>query len=403
MKNKTLIFLMIVMVCNALSYGTIIPLLYPYARQFGIGPTGLGMLFASFSLFQFLATPVIGRLSDVYGRRSMLLLSIFGTSVSMALFASAWSVPMLFFARIIDGITGGNISVAQAAIADSVHGKDRAKAFGMIGASFGVGFLIGPAIGGLLSAWHITAPFWFAALLALLATIFGYFFLEETLPEAQRAHHVIKGHWYSRKTLEGFFNFTDMVKALGKPVIGMLLIANFVVAVAFHTFILGSQATTNDVLHWTPFLIGIYFAGIGLIGIVMQSVGIGFLMGSFKGKERLIISSSVVAGLALIGLFFARDTVPYVIVTAVFMIANAPGAPLLNADLSEKTSAAEQGAILGINQSYVSLGQIVGPLIAGAITQFSIPSVYLASAALFFLTALVVKNVNTWSFARSSK
>ncbi|HEX7017676.1 MAG TPA: MFS transporter, partial [Patescibacteria group bacterium] len=115
-KNPTLLMLALVMLVNALSYGTIIPLLYPYASRFGINAFSLSLLFISYSLFQFIATPIIGRLSDKYGRKPLLLLSLGGTSLSLALFASATTVPMLFIARIMDGITGGNMSVAQAVI-----------------------------------------------------------------------------------------------------------------------------------------------------------------------------------------------------------------------------------------------------------------------------------------------
>ena len=177
MKNKTLIFLSILMLVNALAYGVIIPLLYPYAKTFGMTPLGLSLLFASFSLFQFLFTPIIGRLSDVYGRRPLLLFSILGTGLSLVMFGMSQSIWQLFVARIIDGITGGNMSVAQAVIADSIKGPERAKAFGMLGASFGFGFLVGPAIGGFLSQYSLSAPFFFSAGLAVISTIFVYFFL----------------------------------------------------------------------------------------------------------------------------------------------------------------------------------------------------------------------------------
>src|SRR5258708_2905865 len=185
-KNKTLMILMFIMLINALAYGTIIPLLYPYSQRFGIGPAGLGILFASFSLAQFLATPVLGRLSDKYGRKPILLICLLGTSVSLALFASATSIPMLFFARIIDGVTGGNISVAQAVIADSTSGEERAKSFAMLGASFGVGFTFGPALGGLVGSFGLAAPFWLASVLALAGTFLVFIILIQTFPPANQ-------------------------------------------------------------------------------------------------------------------------------------------------------------------------------------------------------------------------
>lgn len=185
--NRTILSILgLVMVINALSYGTIIPLLYPYAARFGLSPLGTGLLFSTYSLFQLLATPIIGKLSDRFGRKPLLLGSLFGTSVSLALFASATTVPMLFVARILDGITGGNISVAQAVITDTTSGRERTKSFGIIGASFGVGFLLGPALGGIMSAYSLTAPFWLAASIAFAGSIIGWIVLPETLSNRRR-------------------------------------------------------------------------------------------------------------------------------------------------------------------------------------------------------------------------
>jgi len=207
------------MVVNALSYGTIIPLLYPFASRFGIGPAQLGMLFASFSIAQFIATPVIGRLSDKFGRKPLLLISLFGTSLSMALFAGAWSAPILFIARILDGITGGNMTVAQAIIADKYPPEQRSKGFGILGAAFGMGFLLGPALGGLLSTIHLTAPFWFASALAFGATMLGVFILPETLSKENRM----------AASNEPLFNLPKLAKAIALPVVGPMLLLDCVV------------------------------------------------------------------------------------------------------------------------------------------------------------------------------
>jgi len=164
MQKRVMLVLGLVMLVNALSYGMFIPLQYPYASRFGITPVGLSIMLALFSASQFIATPIIGRLSDRFGRKPLLLISLLGTSLSLAFFALAQTAWMLFAARILDGITGGNNSVAQAVIADTTTGRDRAKSFGLLGALFGVGFLLGPALGGLLSRISLTAPFFSASL-----------------------------------------------------------------------------------------------------------------------------------------------------------------------------------------------------------------------------------------------
>jgi multidrug resistance protein len=364
------------MLVNALAYGTIIPLLYPFAERFGIGPVGLSLLFASFSLFQFIATPIMGRLSDQYGRRPLLIISLFGTGVSLIMFGLAQTVWQLFLARIIDGITGGNISVAQAVIADTTKGPERAKAFGMLGASFGFGFLLGPAIGGFLSSqFGLSAPFIFAGVLGILASILGYFFLQESLPKEVRVHE--------RK--EPLFNLKEMFTTLRKPVVGMLIMVTLFVSLAFNAFILGSQSMTNDVLHLTTLQIGLYFSGTGLLSILMQAVGVSFLVKTLKSKPTVVIYSLFAAATFGMILFFAHSIYPFVLLSFMYFISNAPLMPLLSGLLSESVHPDEQGVVLGINQSYVSLGQIVGPLLAGAVIKFSDSGVYVVSGILLFI------------------
>src|SRR5260221_5162841 len=147
--NKlTLGIISFIAVVNMLGYGIIITIMYAYVARFGINALGIGILFASFSLAQFISTPIIGRLSDRFGRKPLLAYSVLGTAVSFLLMAVAKSASVIFLARTMDGISGGNISVAQAVISDSTEPKERAKWFGILGAAFGFGFVFGPAIGG---------------------------------------------------------------------------------------------------------------------------------------------------------------------------------------------------------------------------------------------------------------
>jgi MFS family permease len=338
------------------------------------------LLFASFSLFQFLATPIMGRLSDQYGRRPLLLLSIFGTGVSLIMFGFAQTVWQLFLARIVDGITGGNISVAQAVIADTTSGKDRARAFGMIGASFGFGFLLGPAIGGFLSSYSLSAPFIFSGILAFIATIFGYFFLEESLPENIKVH----------ERTEPLFNFGEMIQTLRKPVVGTLIGISLIVSLGFNSFILGSQSFTNDVLHLSTVQIGIYFTLTGLINILMQAVGIKFILQKLKSKVVVVTASLAVAALASGAVFFATDFTSFTVLSFFFFMGSTPLMPLVSGLLSESVHPDEQGVILGINQSYVSVGQVFGPLMAGFVAKSSHASVFILSCVIFAVGFAVI-------------
>ncbi len=372
--NTELTILGLIMLINALSYGTIIPLLYPYASKFGINPVTLSFLFASYSLFQFLATPVIGRLSDRYGRKPLLLLSIFGTSISLALFASASNIYMLFFARILDGITGGNISVAQAMLADKVEGKDRAKAFGMLGAAFGFGFLVGPALGGLLSQIALTAPFWFASFLALIATILGHFKLKETV-------HTID---VIKQKHEPLFNFKALVQALFNPTVGAVLLVGLIAATVSNSFIIGFNAYSVDELRLSAKQIGLIYTMAGFMSVVMQMFGIKVLLQKFKSKEKIIKLAFVGSFVSLIGLSMGLNFIQFVFVLFVYMIFHAVITPLISAILSERTNNEDQGYILGINQSYISLGQIIGPLAAGLVSRISINSIFMFAAILMY-------------------
>jgi multidrug resistance protein len=377
--KKALFFLAAVMLVNALSYGTIIPLMYPYAQRFGLDAFGISMLFASFSLFQFLATPIIGRLSDIYGRRPLLLSSILGTGLSLMLFASATSVWMLFVARILDGITGGNMSVAQAVIADRIHGKERAKAFGMLGASFGFGFLVGPAIGGLLSEISLTAPFWFAGGLAILSTIFGYFFLEESLHPDHRRNH---GD-------EPILNFSKLVTALKMPVMGLLILTIFVSSLAMNNFIIGFQSYTNDVLDLSPRNIGLIFALSGVVNIIMQGFGIKYLLMHFKNHERLVLVSEIGAAIFLASLAFTTGVTWFIILLIFFMFFNAPIMTVVSSMISERAHGKEQGEILGVTNSYMSLGQILGPIMAGLIATRNIHAVFFVGGVLMLVALFI--------------
>ena len=256
-KNATLLILVVVMLINSISYGIIIPLLYPYAERFGIDPFGLSILFAAFSLAQFLATPIIGRLSDRFGRKPLLLFCLFGTGLSLALFAVSTSFWMLLVARVLDGITGGNNSVAQAVVADTTEGPERAKGFGMLGAAMGAGFLIGPALGGVLSGISLTAPFWFASILAIAGTVAGYFMLQETLPATAK----------NRVEHEPLFNFHHIYQALFTPVVGLVLLISFIATIGGNMFFIGFQSFTVDVLALNPTQTGLLFALFGLVSI----------------------------------------------------------------------------------------------------------------------------------------
>src|SRR5881394_500870 len=183
--TRPLLIIFLTIFVNLVGFGIIIPLLPFYAQTFGASPLVIGLLFAVFSLCQLAAAPALGDLSDRYGRRPVLIFSLAGTVVSFVMLALAHSVAMLFAARIVDGLSGGNISTARAYVADITGPKDRARAYGLIGAAFGLGFILGPALSGVLAPVSYTAPIWAAAAITLVATLMAWFWLPETVHRAR--------------------------------------------------------------------------------------------------------------------------------------------------------------------------------------------------------------------------
>src|SRR3954470_8240300 len=183
--TRPLLIIFLTIFVNLVGFGIIIPLLPFYAESFGASPVTIGLLFAVFSACQLIAAPALGDLSDRYGRRPVLVFSLAGTVVSFVMLAMAHSITMLFLARIVDGLSGGNVSTARAYVADVTEPKDRARAYGLLGAAFGLGFIFGPALSGILAQVSYTAPIWAAAALTLVATIMAWFWLPETV---HRAH-----------------------------------------------------------------------------------------------------------------------------------------------------------------------------------------------------------------------
>lgn len=377
-KNKNLSVLVLVMVINALGFGIIVPLMYPFSKQFGITEQTLGYLIASFSIAQFIATPILGSLSDKYGRKPILVISLIGTTISFIMFAEARSALMLFAARTLDGITGGNISVAQAVISDSTTAEERTKAFGVLGASFGFGFMVGPALGGVLSKISLFFPFYFAAGLALLGALVTWFFLKETNVKAEAV--------IQKK--RNFLNVAEPFYSLKKPVVGTVIFIGFLLAVAQFSMIVGFQTFNVDILKLTPFEIGLFFAGFAVAGIIMQLFGLKVILKKISSKVKILCGALVITSLALLLSAFANSFLPFALCIMFYGLFNALRDPMLNSLITERTPQSEQGKILGINQSYLSIGQIVGPVLAGFVSIYSIHSIFVLSSA-FVIIALI--------------
>lgn len=376
--TATLIVVSIIAMIGALGYGIIIPLMYSYVERLGVNAFWLGVLFASYSLAQFISTPIIGRLSDRFGRKGLMAYSVFGSAVSFFLFAIANSMPILFLARILDGISGGNISVAQAVISDTTEPKERAKWFGVLGAAFGFGFVFGPAIGGFLSTVSLQAPFYFAAFLSLIATLLVIFVQKETLKEKDREN----------KPLTNLFDIKSLYNALFEPYVGLALIASFISAFAFSVWVLGFQTFTNDILKLSPTNISWLFVVFGIVGLIMQGYGVGALVKKIQ-DVKLLIFGTVVVLLSFVAMGLTSTFNTFLIACIFLAIGNSFLAPIITTLLSKHAKKADQGGIMGINQAYLSLANVAGPVIGGALATRSVHYAFWGAALTIVLMLFV--------------
>lgn len=371
-KNKTFTIVAIISIVNALGYGIIIPLIYPFSQKFGLTDFQNGMLFSLFSICSFIATPIIGRLSDKYGRKPLLFISVCGTAISFLLQASAVHAWVLFLARALDGITAGNWSVISAVISDITEPKDRAKGYGIIGASFGFGFVFGPAIAAFTSNGNIRTPFYIAGIISAVAAIITLIFLEET----NKTKGILKK--------EKLFDLHKLIKSLQDPDIGRVLSISLIYSLAWSLFTFAFQPFALHILKVNTKQIAETFTGIGIVGLIAQ----GYLMprtAAKIGQKRAFQVALGITAICFLQLFFVKHFIYLMIVILVLAFANSYVSPLIQTFLSEKTDPAIQGEVQGLNSSYTSLGNIVGPIVGGFIAGHSIPATFLVPTVLSVL------------------
>lgn len=381
--NRNLLIIALIAVVNALGYGIVIPILYSYSKHFGLTDFQNGLLFSIFSICSFIATPLIGRMSDKYGRRPLLIISIIGTVVSFFMQAFAPSALFLFAARALDGLTAGNISVASAVISDTTTLENRAKGFGIIGASFGFGFVFGPAISALTVGISPSLPFIIAGVITLIAAIITILFLPETNKHIGQVHH------------GKLFDFGKLWHALFDPGVGPTLLITLVFFLAFAcSIIYGFQPFSKRILMLSDVQISIMFVLFGIVGLLTQVLIVPRVT-KWLGLKKAFSTSIFVVACAFFSMFFIRSLPLFIIANIILGVANSITQPLTQAILSQETDEKSQGTIMGINASYMSIGQIFGPITGGLVASLFIPGVFLVGAALtlvcFYLSFKVLR------------
>lgn len=354
--KRALIIVFATIFLDVLGLGVLIPVLPYYARQFHTDAATVGWLSVAFSLAMFCTSPFLGALGDRIGRRPVILCNILGSAVAYYLFAWADTLWLLMAARVLEGITGGSVSTSQAYIADITPPEERMKRFGLIGAVFGLGFILGPAFGGLLSKISLAAPAYAAGTLCLLAAIFGFFFLPESLPLERRRQEAMN---------VGDLNpLTKLLEALGRAPIRALLIAIFVVNVGFSGLQSNFAVFTLNRFQMGPVENSYIFIYIGALSIFMQGVVVRRLPKHWNPLAVIEVGLTMSA-LGFVGIAWSREVWHLFPAIAVMAFGNGVAAPSLTALVSKRVAAHEQGTILGSTQAILSATRIFGPLYAG--------------------------------------
>jgi multidrug resistance protein len=382
---RPLTFIFLTVFLDLLGVGILVPVLPYIVAAFRSDALTVGLLSLTFAAAQFLASPVLGALSDRVGRRPVLLLSVLGTGVGYFIFGAGHVLWLLFLARLIDGFTGGNVSTAQAYIADISRPEDRAKNFGLIGAAFGLGFIVGPALGGLLSHWSLRAPAYAAGVLSLVTVTLGYFMLPESLPRERRVRAPFR--------LADLHPLGQLGEAVRRPGVARIFASFFAMSFAMAGLQSNFAVFTHARFALGPQGNALLFTLVGVVGILVQGVLLRRI--PTGGRERPI----AMGGLALMAAGFAATAfVPSVAwlypAIALLALGSSAAGPMLTSEVSRSVSGSEQGWVLGSLQSVASLTRIAGPVWAGLAFDHVGPGAPYWSGALWVLAGLMVASLS---------
>jgi predicted MFS family arabinose efflux permease len=383
--NRSFWIIAIINFINSLSFTILIPTIYQYGREFHLSDIETSFLFAIFSIAQFFATPIIGKLSDRFGRRPLLIISLAGTVIGNLLAGTAPNAFVLFFARFLDGVTGGNISVAQAVISDVTTPANRAKGFGIFGASLGLGFVMGPVLSLVAQQRSLGTAFLVSSAVAAIALILTIFFLPETLQTKVDNNANIFD-----------LGLRDLVKGLTFPKLGILFIINLCVGTTFTLFTFAFQPYYLKVLHQDTKSLTLLFFAIGIVGVVVQLQGVK-LMTKYMSLVKILFLGLFFRSLSFVLMPVIPDIHFFLGISIIFSLFNSLVQPMISTLISLNTSPAEQGKMSGLNASYLSVANGIGPVIAGLMVDQRHPltygyPLYLAGVCTFIVLFFAVRN-----------
>jgi DHA1 family tetracycline resistance protein-like MFS transporter len=379
MKKSPLATILLVVFVDLIGFGMIIPILPLYAKSFQAQEWQIGLLFGCYSFMQFVASPVLGYISDRIGRKPVLLVSLIGTAAGYVVMANAQSLTMLFIARIIAGICGASVGTAAAYIADITPPENRSRRMGLIGAAFGVGFVLGPAIGGILSHFWTVGPFWFGAGLAVLNAIAVLL----VLPEPEK--HV--------KRVEASIPVSpDAVDRTGFDGIAILIVTYFVAIAGFAIVTMIYPQVLDRRFNLTPTQISLVFVFLGVVGALIQGGAIGRMAKRF-GDYKLAGTGLILMAISMLSMPFAQNMQLFLVFTFGLAVGQSLAQPTLMAMASRLAASTAQGRVIGTVQSAGSLGRMVGPSAGGFMLGWDRPGPALAYGNTPFLIGGIVVGI----------
>lgn len=369
--RRTLTTLFLIVFADLVGFGIVIPLLPLYAEHFRPAPWVFGLLMAAYSAMQFVFSPILGRLSDRVGRRPVLLISLAGSVTGFVLFALAHSLAWLFASRLLAGICGGNIATAQAVIADTTPPEDRAQGMGLIGAAFGLGFIAGPAMAGVLAPVSMGAPGWGAAAFSLTAWTMTLLFLPETRPTGTPSGAAAPASGFAR-----------LAFAFGHVELAPLLAIGFLVVTGFAAFEVTFAQFLHERLQLAHSGVGFLFVYVGVLAAAVQGGLVGRATRRF-GERRLLFAGLAATAAGLVMLSMSHTLPGVMTILPVASLGSGLVMPSLSSLVSRSARADEQGAALGAFQGIGSLARVVGPFTAEvALGRWGVAAPQLGAAAL---------------------
>jgi DHA1 family tetracycline resistance protein-like MFS transporter len=382
--TRPLLVIFLTIFVNLVGFGIIVPLLPFYAERFGASGFTIGVLFGIFSLCQLVASPILGAASDRFGRRPVLIFSLAGTVASFVMMAMAQSIEMLFLARIVDGLSGGNISTARAYVADVTKPEERSRAYGIIGAAFGLGFILGPALSGVLAPVSYTAPMWAAAGITAVALLMAVFWLPETLHLAKKGAAPAQRAGLPLRSLRSL---------LRRPQVRHILAIDFAYWLAFAVFQTTFALFVSHRFGFDAGQTGYVFAAFGVLGAIVQGAFIRPIVARLGDKPTFLLGIVCSVG-GLVAATFTPSVWMFMIALIPLALGIGFGHPTVSSMVSRSAHADEQGRVQGAASAVESLGRAIGPVWGNtSLQRFGDSMPYLSAAGLLVMTLVL-----TWSY-----